>query len=126
MAAAWPRVLLVNDQENGLYLLERALLREYPSAHVQKCQSGELALECWRMMRYDLIITDNRMPQMEGLDLVRAIRAEDRQTAIMMLTGSAHVEADAHAAGVSDFVSTGSWDDIRMRIRQLLGAAPQE
>jgi CheY-like chemotaxis protein len=121
MDAAWPHVLLVNDNENGLYLLERAVLREYPAADVRKCQSAEEALGCWRNTRYDVIITDNRMPQMEGLDLVRTIRAEDGATPIMMLTGSPLVEADARAAGVSDFLSTGSWDDIRARIRLLLG-----
>ena len=123
MGAPWPHVLLVNDNENGLYLLERAVLRDYPDADMQKCLSAEEALGCWRMVRYDLIITDNRMPQMEGLDFVRAIRAQDGATPIMMLTGSAQVEATAHAAGVSDFVSTGSWEDIRARIRLLLGEA---
>ena len=121
MDVAWPQVLLVNDNENGLYLLERAVLREYPSAVVRKCQSAEEALGCWRNTRYDVIITDNRMPHMEGLEFVRLIRAEDGATPIMMLTGSPTVEAEARAAGVSDFLSTGSWDDIRARIRLLLG-----
>jgi len=124
MGASWPHVLLVNDQENGLYLLERAVRREYAAARVERCLSAEEALRCWRAQRYDVIITDNRMPQMEGLEFVRLIRAEDRVTPIMMLTGSGQVEAEARAAGVSDFVSTGSWDDIRARIRQLLSGGP--
>ena len=123
MAAPWPRILLVNDSENGLYLLERAVGRDYPAAEVQTCLSAEEALGRWRTARYDLIITDNRMPQMEGLEFVRVIRAEDGATPIMMLTGSPQVEADAHTAGVSAFVSTDSWDEIRARIRLLLGNA---
>ncbi len=118
-----PRVLLVNDQENGLYLLERAVLREFPAAIVRTCCSGEEALDCWKAERFDAIFTDNRMPRMQGLDLVRAIRAEDQTTRVMMLTGCANVEADARAAGVSDFVCSGSWDVIRARIRNLLQAA---
>lgn len=124
MQTAWPHVLLVNDNESGLYLLECVVLREYPSADVKKCQSAEDALVCWQMSRYDLVITDNRMPQMEGLDFVRAIRAQDGATPIMMLTGAAQIEADAYAAGVSYFVSMESWEDIRAHIRRLVGDKP--
>ncbi len=126
MGAPWPHVLLVNDNENGLYLLERAVLREYPAADVHKVQSAEEALQHWRMARFDVIITDNRMPQMEGLDMVRVIRAEDGATPIIMLTGSAHVEKDARAAGVSDFLSSDSFNDIRSRLRLLLGNERRE
>ena len=130
MDAAWPHVLLVNDNENGLYLLEHAVRREYPGAAVQKCLSAEEALGAWRTQRYDVIITDNHMPQMEGVEMVRTIRARDGATPIMMLTGSPRIEAEARAAGVSDFLSSGSWDEIRARIRCLLGekgsAAPPD
>lgn len=123
-----PQVLLVNDHENGLFLLERAVMREFPAAVVVKSRSAEEALAFWQHRKFDAIITDNRMPQMEGLDLVRAIRAVDRATPILMLTGSPQAEADARAAGVNDFLSSGSWDDIRARIRRLFRAtsAPDE
>jgi CheY-like chemotaxis protein len=124
MASAWPHVLLVNDQESGLYLLQHAVVREYPDAVVRSCLSAEDALRSWRTERFDVIITDNRMPRMDGLEFVQRIRAEDGATPILMLTGSAQVEPEARAAGVSDFVSSGSWEQIRVRIRQLVGSGP--
>lgn len=115
-----PQFLLVNDHENGLFLLERAVMREFPAAVVVKSRSAEEALGIWQNRKFDALITDNRMPHMEGLDMVRAIRAVDMDTPILMLTGSPQAEAEARAAGVNDFISSGSWDDIRARIRRLL------
>lgn len=119
-----PHILLVNDEQAGLYLLERAVLAEFPAALIVKSQSAEHAIEQWNAGQLDAIITDNRMPQMEGLTMVRSIREHDQLTPILMLTGSEQIRSAALEAGVNDFVSTGSWAEIRRRIRNLLAGQP--
>jgi CheY-like chemotaxis protein len=115
-----PRILLVNDDEDGLFLLEHAVLREFPGATILKSKSGPDALALLGTQPVEAIITDNRMPAMEGVEMVRLIRQRDGNTPILMLTGSEHMKAAALAAGVSLFVASGSWDDIRGRIRELV------
>lgn len=116
-----PQFLLVNDDDDGLFLLERAVKRDFPEAVVFKTKSPMQALEFCATQKFDAIITDNRMPEMDGLAMVQKIRARDAVTPILMLTGSHQLEAEAMRAGASDFVSTGSWEDIRQRIRRLMG-----
>jgi CheY-like chemotaxis protein len=68
----------------------------------------------------DAIITDNRMPAMDGIEMVRLIRARDAKLPIFMLTGSEHLKASALAAGVTSFLASGNWDEIRAWMRTVL------
>lgn len=119
------RILIVNDDDTSLYLLEQALLREFPEAEVALCHGGTQALEALDRQRADAIITDNRMPAMTGIEMVRAIRQRDVTTPIMMLTGAEDKRSDALAAGVTVFFSGVNWPDIRREIRQMLEAHPR-
>ncbi len=73
----------------------------------------------------DAIITDNRMPAMDGIEMVRLIRARDQRTPIIMLTGSEQLKATALAVGVTAFLASGSWDEIRRRIREVIAENPR-
>lgn len=115
-----PRVLLVNDNEDGIFLLERAARKEFPDAMCFKCAGAAAALRLLETETVDAIITDNRMPEVTGIVMVREIRRRDAVTPILMLTGSSEIETDAIAAGVTLFFAGGNWDDIRLKIRELL------
>ena len=120
-----PQVLLVNDDDDGLFLLERAVAKEFPDAVFSQCKDGHAALEFLRSRTVDAIITDNRMPEMSGIALTAAIRKFDTKTPILMVTASEHIEPEARAAGVTLFVATGSWEEVRHQMRVLLrGAGP--
>ncbi|HUR56298.1 MAG TPA: response regulator [Opitutaceae bacterium] len=110
----------MNDEEDGLFLLERAVIREFPACRVWKSRTAAEALDFLATAAVDAVITDNRMPSMEGVVMVRLIRARDTRTPILMLTGSDQVRAAAFEAGVTAFSAAGSWDDIRTQIRALL------
>jgi two-component system response regulator GlrR len=115
-----PRILVVNDDEDALFLLHRTILRECPDAAVTGLRSAGDALAFLETQQVDAIVTDNQMPGMDGLAMVHAIRARDPATIILMLTGSDQVKGAALNAGVNSFVSTGSWSEIRIKIRELL------
>jgi CheY-like chemotaxis protein len=115
-----PRILLVNDDEDGLFLLERTLAREFPQGSIQKARGAAEALSLLDHAEVDAIITDNRMPAMDGIEMVRLIRARDAKLPIFMLTGSEHLRASALAAGVTSFLASGNWDEIRVWMRATL------
>lgn len=80
------RILVVDDdpmvQESISYMLE-------PDGYVlEMAPSGPAALERYEKARYDLLLTDNRMPGMSGLELGREIRKRDSQQRIILFSGS--------------------------------------
>lgn len=65
------RLLLVNDDADGLFLLNHAMQREFPEAETIVCRSAEEALTHLDASPVNLLITDNRMPFVSGIELVR-------------------------------------------------------
>ncbi|QWP77827.1 response regulator [Lysobacter sp. K5869] len=105
-------VLLVDDHPTNRLVIARQLaLAGYAC---ETADGGEAGLQRWRSGRYALVLTDLRMPGVDGYALARAIRAEQaqagigegdaRRTPIVALTASAlKDEADAsYAAGMDD------------------------
>ena len=99
-------------------LLRHALQREFPGVAVLEFSDGDAALACLRQEAVDAVVTDNRMPTLSGVEFVRQLRGWDRHTPIIMLTGSDEKRAEARAAGVTTFIASGSWLEIREQIRR--------
>lgn len=116
-------LLLVNDEEDGLYLLAHAVKREFPGVEAISCRSAKEALACLDRRTVDAVITDNRMPAVTGIELVHTIRASNTRLPIIMLTGSDEKRREAVAAGVSAFICSGDWADIRRQIRRAIESA---
>lgn len=70
---------------------------------IEACD-GTHALELLESVRFDLVITDQWMPNMTGVELVRAIRATPRFADLPVLA----VTADTHAEACDEFVQAGS------------------
>jgi YesN/AraC family two-component response regulator len=66
----------------------------------------------------DLVITDLRMPEVSGLDLIRHVRANFRETAVIMITGYASIESAVSAVkeGAEEYLPKPFTDE------ELLGA----
>jgi CheY-like chemotaxis protein len=79
------RILLVDDNRNGL--LARKCLLEEEGYSVDDCDSPECALVTYGSNRYDLVITDYRMPGMNGAELIAALRKIGAQMPIILLSG---------------------------------------
>jgi DNA-binding response OmpR family regulator/signal transduction histidine kinase len=75
---------LVDDEPDVIDLLVRMFQRRY---HVLSAHSGPEALELLRQHRVDVLITDQRMPEMTGIELVAAARAEGLDVTALLLTG---------------------------------------
>ena len=116
-------LIAVNDDQDGLFLLELELKRALPGARILSAQSGSQALELWKVeeLKVDAFITDHRMPDMTGLDLVRKIRARDQAVPIVMVTLSPEAREEALRAGVTLFTSDNRLSGAVAQLKQLLG-----
>jgi CheY-like chemotaxis protein len=80
-----PHVLLVDDNRDGL-LVRRSLLEE-AGCRVQVAHDGEEGLNLFKSSAFDVVITDYRMPSMNGVELIRHIRAHEPDARVILLSG---------------------------------------
>ncbi|HUA60613.1 MAG TPA: response regulator [Verrucomicrobiae bacterium] len=79
-----PRILLVDDCKDGL-LVRKTLLEEL-GIIVQIANNGEEGLKLFESTRFDVVVTDYRMPRMDGVELIERIRAIDPHSRIILLS----------------------------------------
>lgn len=79
-------ILYVEDEPETRGLIAKALAEEYPDFSFYIATDGAEGLELFRMHRPELVITDMRMPVMDGLRLAGDIKAIDSETDIIALT----------------------------------------
>lgn len=95
-------IVVAEDHEDIRYVLQRSL--ERAGHRVVAAADGAAALRAVREHRPDLVVTDVDMPHMTGLDLCRAIRADDdlRHIPVVLASGSLLPgDGRAEAAGAS-------------------------
>ena len=90
------RILIVDDSPETLEMVRRTLAakdyRVFTSSNVAD------AIRFFEKSSVDLLITDLRMPNVSGLELVRHVRENHRDTEVMMITGFATVEGAVEGA----------------------------
>ena len=99
------KILVVDDEPSILLLLREALAQwGYQVACVKS--AGE-ALEAIRTELFDAAITDIRMPDMSGLDLLREIKRQDESIEVVMMTGYPTITSAVEALkeGAFDYLS---------------------
>jgi CheY-like chemotaxis protein len=84
-----PNILLVDDNQDGL-LVRRTVLEELGYG-VSIAENGEDGLKLYQSADFDLVVTDYRMPRMNGAELIRRIRKLDPNARIILLSGFAEV-----------------------------------
>ena len=93
--ASHGQVLLVDDDEAVLQAYTRVLTRA--GFEVSTALSGQLALELLRDGHYDAVATDVAMPNMNGIEFLRALRSKDADLPVLLLTGTLSAETAAQA-----------------------------
>ena len=114
------RFLIVDDDADSAFLACRNLQSVFPHATVDQVLSGPAALELLRDHEFSAIVTDYRMPWMDGLTLVRKIRETNSQTPIIMRTAMEDLEDAARAAGVDFVLPWFRWRDLGEVVKELL------
>ena len=101
------RVLVVDDQPRARQSL-KALLTTCPQ--VKEVQEAALAREAMRVMeesQSDVVLMDVQLPEMDGLQATRLIKAKWPQTKVIVVTLYAEYAAAAQAAGADAFICKG-------------------
>src|SRR3990172_11553702 len=109
-------ILLVDDEENILNALNRVLRRE--GFRIVTATSGNQALLTMDKEKITLILSDCRMPGMDGIELLAEVRKRTPDTIRMMLTGYADMETSMAAINrgeVYRFI-TKPWNDDELKL----------
>jgi len=97
------QVLVVDDEPRVAATIALLLKRSNVGCQVRTAPTGEAAVDTLAQEAADIVITDYRMPGMDGLQLTAHIREHYPQTMVILLTafGSPAVTVQAEQAGVA-------------------------
>ena len=96
-----PSILIVDD-ESGILDTLRILLRK-EGFEVTTAQGGKAGLDQIRSGNHDIVLTDVRMPQVTGMDILQAAREQDAMTPVILMTAQASLQTAIQAVNQGAF-----------------------
>jgi len=100
------RVLLVDDEEDLTWSISKHLQKDRASYELYTANSGRAALDILNQVPVDLVVSDIRMPEMSGLDLLLKIRENFPSTRVIIMTayGSSEIQKEANERGCFKYI----------------------
>jgi two-component system OmpR family response regulator len=120
------RLLLVEDEQRLAHALRRGLTGD--GFVVEVATDGVTGLELARFGDFDAVVLDVMLPGLSGLDVVRALRAEENWVPVLMLSARAgeYDQAEGLDHGADDYLTKPfSYVVLLARLRSLLRRTPQ-
>ena len=115
-----PTLLCVDDEPD--HLMIRKLFLEAQGYQVRTAISGQECLNALAQAPCDVLVLDYNMPDMNGLDLARRLRAETPSIRILLLSGySAGLPPEIHSLVDAEVTKGSSASDLLERLRELTG-----
>lgn len=114
------RILIIEDEPSLLNILAKRLKEEGHTA--DKAKDGKEGLNLARNTNYDFIILDIMLPSIDGLSILRTIRAENKKTPVLLLTAKNSTEDKIEGLnlGADDYLTKPfSQDELIARIRAI-------
>ena len=101
------RILIVDDEEDMLEGLRRLFNQHLPEVEVTTASRARQALRLVRQVPVDTVLLDIRMPEVDGFELLEALRKEDPWITVIMMTayGSIEIAVEAMRLGAYDFIT---------------------
>jgi two-component system response regulator HydG len=96
-----PSVLVIDD-ESGILDTLRILLKK-EGFEVLTAQGGKAGLDQIRSGAYDIVLSDVRMPQVTGIDILNAVREQDPMTPVILMTAQASLQTAIQAVNQGAF-----------------------
>ena len=115
------RILLVEDDRENCLMLKEVLGKW--GYQVTEAYSGEEALDRSRKEAFDIVLTDIRMAQTSGLDVLREFRRSHPRTQVIMMTGFGSVDTavDAMKSGAFEYISKPfKFDEIKLTLKRAI------
>jgi len=122
------RLLLVDDHEEFLTALTRLIAAESSLTVVGSARSGKAAVEQVRLTQPDVVVMDLRMPEMDGMEATRQLKAHPAAPFVVILTLHEILEyrMAAMAAGADGFLSKiGCEDTLVSLLKHLCLTSPR-
>lgn len=118
-----PNILICDDERSICEMLDITLRRE--GYKVETVTSGEVAKRKIESALYDIIITDIKMPAIDGIEVLRHAHKVSPESAVILITAVDDYEAAVQAVkagGATDYIrkSPGLIDEIKIAIRKAL------
>lgn len=100
-------ILVVDDEEGVLSVLNRILELLMPGYDISTATNGLTAWQQLQQRSFDLLLTDQHMPGMTGLELAQQVRNRSPELPIVLMSGGgdSHIEAEAQKLGLVGFLS---------------------
>jgi two-component system, chemotaxis family, chemotaxis protein CheY len=100
MSTASDLKFLIVDDFSTMRRIVRGLLKEMGCQNADEAEDGVVALNMLRQQRFDFVVSDINMPNMNGFDLLKAIKADDalKGLPVLMVTAEARKEDIVMAA----------------------------
>ncbi|MFZ0105991.1 MAG: sigma-54 dependent transcriptional regulator [Thiobacillus sp.] len=100
-----PHILLIDDEAIALTNLTHVLKRE--GYDVTACKNGESGLEALKRGDFDLVLTDLKMPGIDGMEVLRQVQASEPDVPVIMITGHATLDSavEAMKAGAHHYLA---------------------
>lgn len=121
-------ILIVDDEDDLTWSISRSLRKHEGLFDVSCVNSGEGALTVLRGRRIDLVISDIRMPHVDGLALIKYIRADYPKCQIIIMTayGASQIQDEVNALGTVYFIEKPfEIRDLRKLIYKALAIADE-
>ena len=115
------RILIVDDEPSMREMLQIVLRRDGYEVHI--ANSGREAIERLRKTNFDLLLSDIKMPDVSGVDVLRTAKEINRDIVAFMMTAYASTSTAVEAmrlGAVDYFTKPFSMDELRLKIRQHL------
>ena len=117
-----PRILLVDDEPSIRHVLSHVLRRE--GYHVTTAEGGRQAIEKLKSEPFDLLLSDIRMPDVSGVDVLRVAKEINRDIVALMITAdpTAETAVEAMRLGAVDYFTKGQTnnEELTRKIRHYL------
>lgn len=101
------KILVVDDMATMRRIVKN-ILKQLGFANTEEAENGQEALQKLRADNFSLVVSDWNMPVMSGIDMLRAIRADDKLKTIPVLMVTAEAQqanlVEAVQAGVSNYI----------------------
>jgi DNA-binding NtrC family response regulator len=115
------RILIIDDEKNIRLTLSTCL--QGTDYEVETAISGEHGLEKFATGRFDLVLLDMKLPGMDGMEVLRRLKARDPSVKVIMMTAYAAVETavEAMKLGAVDYLKKPfTPEEIRLLVGQVL------
>jgi len=123
---AGKKVLVVDDEQNSREGLSKILTKEGYKVHI--AEDGEKAIQEAEDYKFDLIITDLRMPNMDGIEVLKKVREKNKSIGVVIVTAYGEVNSYLTAMNLGAFEYLNKpihLEELRRVIKKALEEPPK-